>query len=845
MDKLIETGISPAVGVILLIGLSVATATLAGIVLLDIGERGLNDSVSAGVSVDETPDGVEVSWNTQGNAEEVEVKVNGETVSTLQNVNEEVVLGVDKGENVSVVGVSDDESQVIDETTTENDTNSTTGTDYTVKEDNSGNQNTVTGKVTLNPDIGNASVTVLKQDGTVVSSTTTESDGSFSTSGSVDDLIRVLVDGDVSYNGNTVYGSKQKKLTTTSNVTIDFDQSKIVTLGDGKSVVNNGSLASSTELRGIPDNSSKDYTLLKDIDASNTSSLNGGDGFESIDSFSGTVDGNGYTISGLTVKSGATNVGLFSSTTDATISNITFDNANIGSKTTNTNSGIVTGKATNTTFKNITVSNSLVEANNAGVLVGDLDGGTIELSRSIDNTVKGYTAGGIVGNARDSSVKKSYALEYSINPNGANGGGISGGGFNTDISNSYARSSNHRDRPVAIDANVTNVYGTTGGLTDGSITNSYYIRFDDEFAYDVTFDRGKYQMVEGTAEKYMSGFDFENVWEVNGDRYPTLRDNPEPTQQSTIDINEERYACKDISYTTNGSGALEVDTATKLHCIDVKPHDADIILTSDIDASKINDFQTIKRNSVFEGTIDGNGHTISNLTIKTDLPNQRHLGLFGAIQNGTVKDLTITNADVGSSDPRDVGVLAGNSEQSLISNVTVSNSTVKADFVVGGIVGNAEDATIELSASVNNTMEARQDNGGIAGSVYGGSITKSYVTGVSLNSDYGGQEGILTGFGRDATITKSYGQSDTHSDMPLIREGAISNSYNAAGPLRGADEGVSDSYYITSDRSSPGTELTKSEMQGSSASSNMSKLDFTNTWSTRTGDYPILQDNPE
>lgn len=126
-----------------------------------------------------------------------------------------------------------------------------------------------------------------------------------------------------------------------------------------------------------------------------------------------------------------------------------------------------------------------------------------------------------------------------------------------------------------------------------------------------------------------------------------------------------------------------------------------------------------------------------------------------------------------------------------------------------------------------------------------GEITKSYVTGVSLNSDYGGQEGILTGFGRDATITKSYSQSDTHSDMPLIRESAISNSYNAAEPLRGANEGVSDSYYITSDRSSPGTELAKSEMQGSSASSNMSKLDFTNTWSTRTEDYPISQDNPE
>jgi hypothetical protein len=41
------------------------------------------------------------------------------------------------------------------------------------------------------------------------------------------------------------------------------------------------------------------------------------------------------------------------------------------------------------------------------------------------------------------------------------------------------------------------------------------------------------------------------------------------------------------------------------------------------------------------------------------------------------------------------------------------------------------------------------------------------------------------------------------------------------------------------------TGLTTSEMQGETAESNMSSLDFNTVWTTVEGDYPQLQDNPE
>jgi len=83
--------ISPSVGVILLIGITVATGTIAGIVLYEIDSP--NTVSASGVTVNENPDGVEVTWTESGTAEKIKIMVNGKEMVELNEVNDGVVLG--------------------------------------------------------------------------------------------------------------------------------------------------------------------------------------------------------------------------------------------------------------------------------------------------------------------------------------------------------------------------------------------------------------------------------------------------------------------------------------------------------------------------------------------------------------------------------------------------------------------------------------------------------------------------------------------------------------------------------------------------------------------------------
>ena len=124
-----------------------------------------------------------------------------------------------------------------------------------------------------------------------------------------------------------------------------------------------------------------------------------------VTSFSGTLDGNGHTVSGLTAP-------LFSTLDGATVRNLTFDNVNI---TTGTNVGAVCGEATgNTRIYNcgILATNSTLDekgditscsssvggSNYVGGLVGLLNGSARVINCfSYANITGGTDVGGIVG----------------------------------------------------------------------------------------------------------------------------------------------------------------------------------------------------------------------------------------------------------------------------------------------------------------------------------------------------------------------------------------------------------------------------------------------------------------
>ena len=272
--------------------------------------------------------------------------------------------------------------------------------------------------------------------------------------------------------------------------------------------------------------------------------------------------------------------------------------------------------------------------------------------------------------------------------------------------------------------------------------------------------------------------------------------------------------------------------------------DGHYVLVDDIDLSHIKNFTPIGGyDDGFTGTLDGNGYTISNLTI--DRPDGANVGLFfgmdGTIENLILRDVEVTGGEA-------VGGLAG------VSTGTVTESRVTGEVNgnqrVGGLVGVAWAGEIRDSRS-----EAKVTGnllvGGFVGQNDGGNITRSSAAGsVSGGTGVGGLVGD-----NQQVVDKSYAGGDvtgnTSGGLVGINENEIRNSYatanvtGIAGGLVGVNTGeVANSYWdintTVQANSVAGTGLTTSEMTASAARENIKGFDFEEMWRTTEDDYPRL-----
>ena len=157
--------------------------------------------------------------------------------------------------------------------------------------------------------------------------------------------------------------------------------------------------------------------------------------------------------------------------------------------------------------------------------------------------------------------------------------------------------------------------------------------------------------------------------------------------------------------------------------------DINITLTGDIDLTGI-DWTPIGKgyNHQYTGTFDGNGKTITGLTVTGS---DRYTGLFGFIK-GTVKNVVLTEINITSG--TFVGGVAGWSFGGNIENCSVSGSVSGSD--VGGVVGYQQGGFI-TGCSSSATVKGTQRAGGVAGATNSGAtLTACYATGdVTVEND--------------------------------------------------------------------------------------------------------------
>ena len=212
--------------------------------------------------------------------------------------------------------------------------------------------------------------------------------------------------------------------------------------------------------------------------------------------------------------------------------------------------------------------------------------------------------------------------------------------------------------------------------------------------------------------------------------------------------------------------------------------------------------------TLFEGTFDGLGHTISNLSINR--PTTSGIGLFGYTDRGSA----IQN----------LGLLRGSfsGDTGVAGLVGVNQGTVNHSYMTGNVAGLANVGGLvgfnfgALSNSYATGNVAGQDNvGGLVGT-NAGAVSNSYATGdVSGNSSVGGAIGFNIGSEAQAnvgTVTNSYATGKVYGRgggvgglVGFDLFGVVSNSHatgavsgqDGAGGLVGGSLGSIDNSYAT------------------------------------------------
>ena len=225
-----------------------------------------------------------------------------------------------------------------------------------------------------------------------------------------------------------------------------------------------------------------------------------------------------------------------------------------------------------------------------------------------------------------------------------------------------------------------------------------------------------------------------------------------------------------------------------------------ITLTDNIDLTGI-DWTPIGKddNKAYTGTFDGNGKTITGLTVTGSY---KYAGLFGDIdENGTVKNVVLEGVQITSDNSSGyAGGVAGDS-WGTIENCSVSGSVSGTTFA-GGVVGSQRGGSItgcNSSATVKGVIFA----GGIAGETNSGaSLTGCYATGdVTVENDgtNNSHAGGVVGYNGGGTLTACYATGNvigTGTGTDPIYVGGVTGSndlgtltacYHAAETVSGPD----------------------------------------------------------
>jgi alpha-tubulin suppressor-like RCC1 family protein len=478
-----------------------------------------------------------------------------------------------------------------------------------------------------------------------------------------------------------------------------------------------------------------------------------------IPHFAGTFDGNGMTITNLTIDGGGY-LGLFGRlSSEGKVKNLGVVDVNIKGSFTHIGSLIgynvgtvsmcygsgkvswgigLVGGLVGENYGMVTSSHSISEIHGAvsiGGLIGGNSGCVIECYSASETDGMDMYVGGLVGR-NDGNIATSYSTGTVASIDSASVGGLVGYNDNGSITNCYSNGTVSGDggggglvgRNSGI---ITTSYSTyivgaghsCGGLVGSGSSSGVTLSFWDMEISGRTMSAGGIGL---TTAEMQSVTTFQiwgtcgngGIWNIDDGRdYPRLWWQNLPGEPIAI---EETLSDLLIGEGTEDSPYL-IYSGDELNLISLFPCDwnkhfklmANIDLDPNLPNGRVFDKAVIGAiRPGFTGVFDGNGHTISHLTIT----GKGILGLFGHVSdpNTVIMNLSLIRPSITSAGGSGIGSIVGCLESGRLSSCFAEDCTVTGEMSVGGLVGNNHGDLTDCHCT--GEVRGSEDVGGLVGS---------------------------------------------------------------------------------------------------------------------------------
>ncbi|MDP9942461.1 two-partner secretion domain-containing protein [Ectopseudomonas alcaliphila] len=479
---------------------------------------------------------------------------------------------------------------------------------------------------------------------------------------------------------------------------------------------------------------------------------------------------------------------------------------------------ILTASAADALLQTVVNNEGVIQARTLGekegriVLLGDFDGGTVQVAGTLDASAADGGNGGFIDT---SGAHVQIAAGTTVTTKAATGQTgtwlIDPSDFT--VSAGSASQTTSGIGATTLSANLQNTSVTLQTVAGGSENGDINVNAGVSWSADTTLTLDAHGRINVNKDITASG---ENAALVlaYGDGYSLNQG-----ARITLSGGNAGLSLGGIDYTL-------IRDLSALQGISGSGHYA---LAIDLDASATNTWNAgagFAPIDGFNGTFAGLGHTIDSLVINR--PSESTVGLFG-LTAATLRDLTLSNVSITGA--ATVGGLVArlSSNAASLTNTHVTGQVSAQGDRVGGLVGWSDQGVVSQSSSTA-TVSGASEVGGLIGRNRAASVTDAYATGAvtGTGSAIGGLIGSTV---QGTTLTNAYAS------------GRVTGTGGLVGSIDGSGATITNSYWdmdSTGQATSAagiGIDSTNARTQATYAG-----FDFTDTWVMFEGDTrPMLR----